>query len=60
MSAIAEADYERFMNDTAYARATLDRLYEQHAELFAQSWPEGYALYGFTDESKKQGELARR
>lgn len=57
---IAEADYERFMKDADYARATLDKLHTQHAELFPETWSEGYALYGFTDESKKQAMRCRR
>lgn len=57
---IAEADYERFVNDTAYARAMLDSLYEYHTELFPENWPEGYVWHGFTDESKKQALRCRR
>lgn len=57
---IAETDYERFMTDTVYARARLADLYEHHPELFPENWAAGYALYGFTAESKKQAMRCRR
>lgn len=57
---IAEADYERFINDADYARACLDNLFEQHPELFPPDWSGGYALCGFTQESKKQQLRCRR
>ena len=57
---ITEADYERFMNEADYARASLDGLFEQYPELFPSNWSGGYALYGFTDESKKQQLRCRR
>jgi len=57
---IAEADYERFISDTAFARASLDELSDQYPELFPTSWAQGYAFYGWTDESKKQALRCRR
>lgn len=57
---ITEAEYDQFLTDTVYARDTLDKLYDQHPELFPASWSQGYALYGFTDELKKQSIRCRR
>ncbi len=57
---IAETDYEQFISDPKSARSTLDRLYQQHRELFPPEWSQGYALYGLTTESKKQSLLCRR
>lgn len=57
---IAEADYERFMNDTDFARARLDELHKRYPELFPESWQKGYALYGVTPYSKKQSIRCRR
>ena len=57
---IAKADYERFMNDTIFAKASVDECYEQHPELFPAQWSAGYALYGFTDPSHKQQLRCRR
>lgn len=51
---IAEADYAQFMTDEEFAKAQLDRLYRQHRELFPDELGQGYALYGFTDQSRKQ------
>jgi len=57
---IAEADYERFMQDNDFAKMMLDALYTQHPELFPAHWLAGYALYGFTDASRKQHVRCRR
>jgi hypothetical protein len=57
---IAEADYERFMADNEFAKATLQGLYGQHPELFPVSFAQGYALYGFSAVSRKQGLRCRR
>ena len=57
---IAEADYERFMTDNGFAKATLARLYAQHPELFPQAFAQGYALNGFSAVSRKQGLRCRR
>ncbi len=57
---IAESDYERFLNDRDFARTTLESMYEQHSELFPEGWGQGYALYGFTPESRKQSLRCRR
>lgn len=57
---IAEADYERFMNDNTFARSSLDELYAQYPELFPLAWSAGYALYGFTQASCKQHLRCRR
>ncbi len=57
---IAEADYDRFMIDTDYARVVLDELFVQHPELFPPTWSHGYALCGFTARSKKQSLRCRR
>ena len=35
---IAETDYDRFINKAAFAKATLNRVYEQHPELFPEAW----------------------
>lgn len=57
---IAEADYAQFMTDEEFAKAQLDRLYRQHPELFPDELGQGYALYGFTDKSRKQQLRCRR
>jgi hypothetical protein len=57
---IAEADYERFMTESEFARAQLDRLDRQYPELFPEGLAQGYALCGFTDPSCKQQLRCRR
>ena len=57
---IAETDYDQFIGDNDFARATLEGLYDQHPELFPEAWSQGYAFYGFTTESKKQSIRCRR
>lgn len=57
---IGEADYEQFMTDTTFAKTILAQCYEQHPELFPPDWSAGYALYGFTDASRKQQVRCRR
>ena len=57
---IAEADYERFLNDGELARAQLDQLYGQHPELFPEGWRQGYVFYGLTPPSHKQQLRCRR
>ena len=57
---ITEADYERFMNDNAFAKAIVDECYEQHPELFPAQWSNGYALYGSTHPLRKQQLRCRR
>ena len=57
---LAEADYERFISDEAFARAQLDQVYSQWPELFPDGWGQGYAFYGFTAPSRKQPLRCRR
>jgi hypothetical protein len=57
---IAKADYERFMSDNGFAKATLATLYEQHPELFPPAFTQGYVLNGFSAVSRKQGRCCRR
>lgn len=57
---IAEADYERFMSDNAFAKEKLGDLHGQHPELFPAPWSGGYAFYGYTDYSRKQHLRCRR
>lgn len=51
---IAEAEYERFMNESEFAKAQIDRLDRQYPEIFPEGLEGGYVLYGFTDPSRKQ------
>jgi hypothetical protein len=57
---LAEADYERFLGDSEFAKAQLAGLYDQHPELFPAGWEQGYVCYGFTSVSRKQGRRCRR
>lgn len=57
---ICEADYERFMNDSVYAKTQLAMWYERYPELFPVEFDQGYALYGFTALSRKQHRRCRR
>ena len=57
---LAEADYERFISDEAFARAQLEQVYSQWPELFPDGWGRGYAFYGFTAPSRKQQLRCRR
>lgn len=57
---IAEADYERFLTDGEFAKRQIDRVYRQHPELFPDALGQGYAFYGFTQESRKHQLRCRR
>ena len=57
---LAESEYERFLTDRSYAKARLEELYEECAELFPNAFPGGYAFFGFTEPSIKQQLLCRR
>ena len=57
---LTEADYERFLSESEWAREQLDRLYGQHPELFPEGWRQGYVFYGFTEPSRKQHLRCRR
>lgn len=57
---LTEADYERFLSESEWAREQLDRLYVQHPELFPEGWRQGYVFYGFTQASRKQHLRCRR
>jgi hypothetical protein len=57
---VAEADYERFISDDEFARAQLDRLYEQSPELFPDGWGQGYVFYGYTPPSRRRQLWCRR
>jgi hypothetical protein len=57
---IAEAEYERFMNESEFAKAQIDRLDRQYPEIFPEGLEGGYVLYGFTDPSRKQQLRCRR
>ena len=57
---LAESEYDRFLNDRAYAKVRLDELYEDFPDVFPKAFPWGYALYGFTEPSVKQEIRCRR
>jgi hypothetical protein len=57
---ISEADYERFITENGFAKAHLDELSVRHPELFPAGFERGYALYGFTEASRKQRLHCRR
>ncbi len=57
---IAEAEYERFMNESEFAKAQIDRLDREYPEIFPEGLEGGYVLYGFTDPSRKQQLRCRR
>ena len=57
---LAESEYDQFLSDRAYAKARLDKLYEDFPELFPEAFPWGYALCGFTAPSIKQELSCRR
>ena len=55
---IAEAEYERFMNESEFAKAQIDRLDRQYPEIFPEGLEGGYVLYGFTDPSRSNSCVA--
>ena len=57
---LPESDYNRFIHDAEFAKASLDELYTQYPELFPETWSQGYVLYGLTAQSKKQSIRCRR
>jgi hypothetical protein len=57
---LSEPEYERFLQDRPYAKSRLEELHELHPELFPEGFGWGYALYGFTDPSRKQELRCRR
>lgn len=57
---LAESEYERFLTDRSSAKARLEELYEEFAELFPDAFPWGYAFCGYTEPSIKQQLLCRR
>jgi hypothetical protein len=57
---LAESEYERFLTDRSYAKDRLEELYEECAELFPDTFPSGYAFFGYTEPSMKQQLLCRR
>ena len=57
---LTESEYDRFLTDRSYAKARLEDLYEECAELFPDAFPGGYAFFGFTEPSIKPQLLCRR
>src|SRR6266581_2316698 len=57
---LTESEYDRFLTDRSYAKARLEELYEEFAELFPDAFPWGYAFCGYTEPSIKQQLLCRR
>jgi hypothetical protein len=57
---LSEHEYERFLSERPYAKARLQALSEDAPELFPAAFPQGYALYGFTEPSEKQRLRCRR
>ena len=57
---LTESEYDRFLTDRSYAKARLEELYEEYAELFPEAFPWGYAFCGYTEPSIKQQLLCRR
>ena len=52
--------HEAFLADKVVAKVQIDKLYNQYPELFPEEMAHGYVLYGFTQESSKQGLRCRR
>ncbi len=57
---LSESEYDRFVHDRPYAKSRLEEHHELHPELFPEAFGGGYALYGFTDPSRKQELRCRR
>lgn len=57
---LAEAEYERFLTESPYAKARLQDLQARYPELCSQAFGRGYAFYGFTPPSRKQQLRCRR
>ncbi len=57
---LGEPEYDRFITDRPYAKSRLEELHETSPELFPQAFGWGYALFGFTEPSMKQGLRCRR
>jgi len=57
---ISKSEWERFSNDTVFAKETLDQLYEQHPEIFPLEFKTGYIFNGSTAVSIKLGYQCRR
>jgi hypothetical protein len=57
---LAESAYDRFLTDRSYAKDRLEELSEEWAELFPDTFPSGYAFFGYTEPSMKQQLLCRR
>ena len=55
-----QAEHEAFLADKGVAKAQIDKLCKQYPELFPEEMADGYVLYGFTQESIKQGLRCRR
>src|SRR5262245_9911586 len=51
---LTESEYDRLLTDRSYAKARLEELYEECAELFPDAFPWGYSLCGYTEHSIKQ------
>ena len=45
---LTESEYDRFLTDRSYAKARLEELHEECAELFPDAFPWGYAFFGYT------------
>jgi hypothetical protein len=57
---LPKSDYHRFVSDVAFAKETLDRLYQETPELFPTTFDGGYVFNGLTLPSIKQGYRCRR
>jgi hypothetical protein len=57
---LAELEYDWFIQDRTYAKSRLEELYEDHPELFPETFGWGYAFFGFTEPSIKQDLRCRR
>jgi hypothetical protein len=57
---LAEAEYERFLTESPYAKERLQDLQARYPERFPQAFCKGYAFYGFTPPSRKQQLRCRR
>ena len=57
---LPKSDYHRFVSDVAFAKETLDWLYQETPELFPSTFDGGYVFNGLTPPSTKQGYRCRR
>ena len=57
---LPKSDYHRFVDDVAFAKETLDRLYQATPELFPTPFDGGYVFNGLTKASIKLGYQFRR